>query len=406
MRLRRGRQDPVPDRRQDPGAGAAEDDRPGLVAKEGKGEVMNKRTFLQAGLAVGAMAASAPAAALAQAKAEGRKLGYAVLGLGYYATQIIMPRFSECEHSKLVALVSGSPDKLARYGAQYGIPESGRYSYETFDRIADNPAVDIVYVITPNSLHRTFTERAARAGKHVMCEKPMATSVADCEAMIAACKAASRKLMIGYRSRFEPHNLDAIALARGGALGPVATIVADHGWTASDPTMWRVKKALSGGGSLMDIGIYSLNAARYLTGEEPIAVNAMESTDRSNPVFAEVEDTINFQLLFPSGATANCVSTYSANCNRYRVSGPKGWVEIDPATSYEGQAMRANLDGQARPRTPPAARKSQFAGQLDHLSECILTGRDPIVPGEEGLKDLRIIEAIYKAAREGRTVKL
>ncbi|PXA74306.1 glucose-fructose oxidoreductase [Caulobacter sp. D4A] len=367
---------------------------------------MNKRTFLQAGLAVGAMAASAPAAALAQAKAEGRKLGYAVLGLGYYATQIIMPRFSECEHSKLVALVSGSPDKLARYGAQYGIPESGRYSYETFDRIADNPAVDIVYVITPNSLHRTFTERAARAGKHVMCEKPMATSVADCEAMIAACKAASRKLMIGYRSRFEPHNLDAIALARGGALGPVATIVADHGWTASDPTMWRVKKALSGGGSLMDIGIYSLNAARYLTGEEPIAVNAMESTDRSNPVFAEVEDTINFQLLFPSGATANCVSTYSANCNRYRVSGPKGWVEIDPATSYEGQAMRANLDGQARPRTPPAARKSQFAGQLDHLSECILTGRDPIVPGEEGLKDLRIIEAIYKAAREGRTVKL
>lgn len=367
---------------------------------------MNKRRFLQAGLAVGAMAATAPAAALAQAKAEGRKLGYAMLGLGYYATQIIMPRFSECEHSKLTALVSGSPDKLARYGAQYGIPEKSRYSYETFDRIIDDPAVDIVYVVTPNSLHRTFTERAAKAGKHVMCEKPMATSVADGEAMIAACKVAGRKLMIGYRSRFEPHNLDAIALARGGALGPVATIVADHGWTASDPNMWRVKKALSGGGSLMDIGIYSLNAARYLTGEEPIAVNAMESTDRTNPVFAEVEDTINFQLLFPSGATANCVSTYSANCNRYRVSGPKGWVEIDPATSYEGQTMRANLDGQARPRTPPTVRKSQFAGQLDHLSECILTGRDPIVPGEEGLKDLRIIEAIYQAAREGRTVKL
>jgi predicted dehydrogenase len=368
--------------------------------------VMNKRTFLQSGLAAGAMVATAPAAALAQAKAEGRKLGYAMLGLGYYATQIIMPRFAECEHSRLTALVSGTPDKLAKYGAQYGIPEKSRYSYETFDRIIDDPAVDIVYVVTPNSLHRTFTERAAKAGKHVMCEKPMATSVADGEAMIAACKAAGRKLMIGYRSRFEPHNLDAIALARGGALGPVRTIVADHGWTASDPHMWRVKRALSGGGSLMDIGIYSLNAARYLTGEEPIAVNAMESTDRTNPVFAEVEDTINFQLLFPSGATANCVSTYSANCNRYRVSGPKGWVEIDPATSYEGQAMRANLDGQARPRTPPTVRKSQFAGQLDHLSECILTGRDPIVPGEEGLKDLRIIEAIYKAAREGRTVKL
>lgn len=366
---------------------------------------MNKRTFLQGGLAVGALAA-APAAVLAQARAEGRKLGYAMLGLGYYATKIIMPRFVECEHSRLAALVSGTPAKLARFGAEYAIPEKSRYSYETFDRIIDDPSVDIVYVVTPNSLHRSFTERAARAGKHVMCEKPMATSVADGEAMIAACKAAGRKLMIGYRSRFEPHNLDAIALARSGALGPVRTIVADHGWTASDASMWRVKKALSGGGSLMDIGIYSLNAARYLTGEEPVAVNAMESTDRSNPVFAEVEDTINFQLLFPSGATANCVSTYSANCNRYRVSGPKGWVEIDPATSYEGQAMRANLDGQAKPRTPQKLAKSQFAGQLDHLSECILTGREPIVPGEEGLKDLRIIEAIYRSAREGRTVRL
>lgn len=366
---------------------------------------MNKRTFLQAGAAAGALAA-APAAVLAQARAQGRKLGYAMLGLGFYATRIIMPRFAECEHSRLAALVSGAPEKLARYGAQYGIPEASRYSYETFDRIIDDPSVDIVYVVTPNSLHRPFTERAARAGKHVMCEKPMATSSADGEAMIAACKAAGRKLMIGYRSRFEPHNLDAIALARGGALGPVRAIVADHGWTATDPEMWRAKRALSGGGSLMDIGIYSLNAARYLTGEEPIAVNAMESTDRSNPVFAEIEDTINFQLLFASGATANCVSTYSANCNRYRVSGPKGWVEIDPATSYEGHAMRANLEGKTAARSPSRGSKSQFAAQLDHLSECVLTGREPIVPGEEGLKDLRIIEAIYQAARERRTILL
>lgn len=366
-------------------------------------EEMNKRAFLAAALSAGV--AARPLPGLAQE--PGRKLGYAILGLGYYATRIIMPRFVECEHSRIAALVSGTPEKLKTFGAQYGVPENSLYSYETFDRIIDNPAVDIVYVITPNSLHRTFTERAAKAGKHVMCEKPMATSVADGEAMIAACKAAGRKLMIGYRSRFQAHNIEAITLARSGALGPVRTVVADHGFTIGDPKQWRLNKALSGGGSLADIGIYSLNAARYLTGEEPIAVNAVESTDRSDVRFKEVEDIINFQLLFPSGATANCVSAYSVNVNRYRVSGPKGWVEIDPATSYGGQAMRAQLNGQTGPREPaPAKAKSQFAGQLDHLSECILTGSDPIVGGEEGVKDLKVIEAIYRAAREGRTVRL
>ncbi|ATC32261.1 gfo/Idh/MocA family oxidoreductase [Caulobacter vibrioides] len=363
---------------------------------------ISKRTLLGAGLATG-MAGLPSGASAAE---PGRKLGYAILGLGYYATRIIMPRFAECEHSRLAALVSGAPEKLKTYGEQYGIPETHRYSYETFDRIIDNPDVDIVYVITPNSLHRPFTERAAKAGKHVMCEKPMANTAADCEAMIAACKKAGRKLMIGYRSRFQAHNIEAIKLVRDGALGPVRTVVTDHGFTIGDPKQWRLNGALAGGGSLMDIGIYSLNAARYLTGEEPVAVNAMESTDRADPRFREVEDIINFQLLFPSGATANCVSAYSANCNRYRVSGPKGWVEIDPATSYQGQAMRAQLGGPPASREPAPQPKNQFSAQLDHLSECILTGREPIVGGDEGLKDLRVIEAIYRAAREGRTVTL
>ena len=360
---------------------------------------ISKRTFLATGLA-----AALPLGA--KAAEPGRKLGYAILGLGYYATRIIMPRFAECEHSRLTALVSGTPEKLKTFGEQYGIPESHRYSYETFDRIADNPDVDIVYVITPNSLHRVFTERAAQAGKHVMCEKPMATSSADCEAMIAACKAAGRKLMIGYRSRFQAHNLEAIKLIRDGTLGPVRTVAADHGFTIGNPAQWRLNKALAGGGSLMDIGIYSLNAARYLTGEEPVAVNAMESTDRNDVRFKEVEDVIGFQLLFPSGATANCYSAYSANFNRYRVNGPRGWIALDPATPYQGQSMSVSLNGQTGPREPAPQPKNQFSAQLDHLSECVLAGREPIVPGEEGLKDLRLIEAIYRAAREGRTVRL
>jgi predicted dehydrogenase len=155
----------------------------------------------------------------------------------------------------------------------------------------------------------------------------------------------------------------------------------------------------------MDIGIYSLNAARYLTGEEPMAVNAASPPTAPNPG-SRGRGHDQFQLKFPSGATANCVSAYSANCNRYRVTGPKGWVELDPATNYEGQAMRARLDGQTAPREPAPSAKSQFAGQLDHFSECILAGREPTVSGEEGLKDLRLIEAIYRAAREGRTVKV
>ncbi|MBU4436124.1 MAG: Gfo/Idh/MocA family oxidoreductase, partial [Alphaproteobacteria bacterium] len=223
---------------------------------------------------------------------------------------------------------------------------------------------------------------------------------------IAACKAAGRKLMIGYRSRFQAHNIDAINLVRSGVFGPTRTIVADHGFTIGDPTQWRLHKALSGGGSLMDIGIYSLNATRYLTGEEPVAVNAMESTDRKDVRFKTVEDLISFQLLFPSGAIANCISAYSSNVNRYRVSGPKGWAEIEPATGYGGQAMTVRLDGKTAPREPTPTRKNQFSAQLDHLSECILTGADPIVGGQEGLKDMKLIEAIYLAAREGRTVRL
>jgi len=360
---------------------------------------ISKRTFLAAGLA-----ATLPLSA--RAAEPGRKLGYAILGLGYYATKIIMPRFAECEHSKLVALVSGTPEKLKTFGEQYGVPESHRYSYETFDKIADNPDVDIVYVITPNSLHRVFTERAAKAGKHVMCEKPMATTSADAEAMIAACKKAGRKLMIGYRSRFQAHNIEAIKLIREGAIGPVRAISADAGFTIGDPTQWRLDKARSGGGSLMDIGIYSLNAARYLTGEEPVAINAFTSTDHSDVRFKTVEDIVSFQLLFPSGATANCYSAYSANFNRYRATGPKGFVDLDPATNYEGQSMRVRLNGQTSSREPAPQAKNQFSAQLDHLSECILTGREPIVPGEEGLKDMRLIEAIYRAAREGRTIKV
>lgn len=341
------------------------------------------------------------------AGAGDRPLGYAIVGLGSYGLDVIIPQFANCAHSRLAAVVSGDPAKAKRVAADHGLPARSIYSYETFDTIRNNPDVDIVYVCLPNSMHAEYTIRAAKAGKHVMCEKPMAISVAECEAMIAACKTANRKLMIGYRCHFEPTNLEAMRLARAGAAGKIRYVRSEHGFVQRDPSKWRLKRALSGGGSLMDMGIYSLQAARYMTGEEPIAVTARESTDRRDPRFTEVEDIIDWTLEFPSGAMAGCQSMYSANQNHILLMGDAGRIELEPATRYEGNHMWRGKDGREREVTPPPGPgKTQFAGQLDHLVQSIRTGREPIVSGEEGLRDMRIVEAIYRSAREGRTIRL
>lgn len=334
-----------------------------------------------------------------------RKMGYAIVGLGSYATRQIMPQFANCESARLVALVSGTPAKLERYGAEYGVPRTHWYNYQNFDSIRDNPDIDIVYVVLPVSMHAEYTIRAASAGKHVLCEKPMAMSSAECEAMIAACRKAGKRLMIGYRCHFEPHNRLAIELARANFVGPARQITAAHGFNIS-AGQWRLDRTMSGGGSLMDIGIYSLNAARYLTGEEPTEVVALESTDGDDPRFRTVEDRVDFTLRFPSGVIASCVSSYSSGHNDYRVIGTNGWIAMEPATPYSGHVMHVRKDGVTERREPPPPVKNQFVAQLDHLPECVSAGNEPIVPGEEGLRDLRLIEAIYRSARERRAVTL
>lgn len=359
-------------------------------------------------VAAGGLAATLPAgAALAAVPVPGRKLGYAIVGLGYYALEVILPQFAQCRSSRVTALVSGDPAKAKRVAAQYGVPERSLYNYENFDRIRDNPDVDIVYVILPNSMHADFTIRSAKAGKHVMCEKPMAVSVAECEAMIAACKAAGKKLMIGYRCHFEPHNLAAMKLAHEGAVGKIRYVSSEHGFAQHDPSKWRLNKALAGGGSLMDMGIYSLQAARYMTGEEPVSVVARSSSDRTDPRFREVEDLIEWTLTFPSGAMASCMSSYSSPHNHIRLTGDKGWIDLEPATSYVGQHMRMRVGENEQAVTPPPGPgATMFAAQLDHLSDCVLNGTTPIVSGEEGLRDMRIIEAIYRSAATGQVVSL
>jgi predicted dehydrogenase len=364
---------------------------------------LNRRGLVLA--AGGVLAASAVGSSWAS---PGRKLGYAIVGLGGYGLGRIIPQFQHCQDSRLVALVSGDAAKAKKVAQEYGVPESGIYSYKDFDRIRDNPDIDIVYICLPVFMHAEFTIRAAQAGKHVMCEKPMALNPLECEQMIAACRKAGKKLMIGYRSRFEPHNVEAIRLARSGAIGTIRYFRSEHGFVARDPNTWRMKKAQSGGGSLMDIGIYALQAARYTTGEEPLAVFAKETTDRKDPRFREVEDMIDFQLEFPSGAIGSCMSMYSANRNQFVLMGEKGRIELEPATAYSGQRMWVGNErsDKTEVKPPPGPHANQWVGQLDHMSQCVLQNREPLVPGEEGLRDIRIIEAVYRSARERQRIVL
>ena len=365
---------------------------------------ISRRTFLEragAGLVVTRVAA---ATACAQAPAPSRKVGWAIVGLGSLSINQILPAFSKCEASAVTALVSGSPDKARKLAATYGVPEKHIYSYANYDAIKDNPDIDAVYVVLPNGMHAEYTVRASRAGKHVLCEKPMANTPAECRQMIDAARQANRKLMVAYRVRYEPYNQALIKSVRDKEAGPLKIVLSEHGFNIGDPTQWRLKRAMAGGGSLMDIGIYSLNAARYVTGEEPTEVTAMQFSTPNDPRFVEVEETVTFQLRFPSGVLANCTSSYGSPANRIRAVSANGWVELEPATSYGGLRMRANIRGKTEPREHPTV--NHFAAEMDHLSRCVIDGTAPLTPGEEGLKDLTVMMAIYEAAKSGGTVKL
>jgi predicted dehydrogenase len=377
---------------------------------ESRDQDITRRRFLTRagqGLVVTKALMGSAATAFAQQVPEppGKKLGWAIVGLGSLAINQILPAFAKCEKSRVVALVSGHPEKANKLAARYGVDPKAIYNYQNYDSLKNNPEVDIVYVVLPNSMHAEYTIRAHQAGKHVLSEKPMANTPADCQAMIDAARKADRRLMVAYRCRYEPFNQEMIRMAREQELGPTKVIVADHGFSIGDPTQWRLKKDLAGGGSMMDIGIYSLQAARYITGEEPVEVSAMSYTTPGDVRFKEVEEATNFQLRFPSGVLANCTSSYGySGQNRYRVIATKGWFELEPATSYTGLRMRVRKGNVTEERFP--AVRDHFALEMDHLSECVMGGKEPLTPGEEGLRDMKLIMAVYEAARSGKTVKL
>lgn len=334
--------------------------------------------------------------------ANGPVLRVALMGLGGYASRVA-ESIQQCTRVKITGLVSGTPEKLKTWSQKYKVPENSCYSYADFDRIKSNKDVDAVYVITPNALHHGHTLQAAKAGKHVICEKPMAVSVKEGREMIDACTKAGVKLLVGYRMHFEPVTLEVIRMRNEGAFGNIKFFQGLCGFRIGDPAQWRLNRALAGGGSLMDIGIYALNGSRYMVGEEPVWVTAQET--KTDPVkFKEgVDETIQFQLGFKSGAIASCLSTYNMNyLDKFFLNGEKGFAEMQPSISYgpiKGRTHKGEINA------PVVVHQTV---QMDEMAAIILDGKKPLVPvdGEEGLKDLKIIEAIYKAVASGKKILL
>ncbi|GAB4196317.1 MAG: Gfo/Idh/MocA family oxidoreductase [Thermoflexibacter sp.] len=358
---------------------------------------MKRRDFIQ-NLAIAGTTATVFTPAILSCQPAKEKLGIALVGLGYYSTDVLAPALQYTKKCYLAGIVTGTPAKAEQWKNKYNLPEKNIYNYENFDKIANNPDIDVVYVVLPPSMHREFVIRAAKAGKHVFCEKPMAPSVADCEAMIKACQDNKVKLAIGYRCQHDPNTQAYMKLGREKILGKVQMISCAAGYFDGRANHWKQQKAM-GGGVMYDMGVYALQGARLVTGEEPIAVTAQHFTTRPE-IYKEVDETTLFQLQFPSGAVASCQTSFGINMNYLQVNCEKGWIKLEPFSAYNGNK------GSSSQGVINFAIENQQAKQMDEDAETIMQGKPLLVPGEEGLRDIRVVEAIYEAARTGKQVKL
>jgi glucose-fructose oxidoreductase len=353
---------------------------------------MTTRRTLLRHAAVGGALSLAPRL-LAAESAPTRKLGVALVGLGNYSTSIIAPALQLTRHCELKGIVTGTPSKVPVWTEKYGIRPTEVYDYANFDKIAENPAIDVVYVILPPSMHKEYTVRAAKAGKHVWCEKPMAPSVADCEEMIRACAENKVRLSIGYRLQHEPGTQAYRSFAKERSFGAPVLACCGAGYIESKVGHWKLNRAL-GGGVMGDIGVYAIQGARLAIGEEPVAVTA-RFHNRRPELFKEVEETAVFQLEFPSGALASCHASFGMGLNFNRANFERGWFRIEPFFSYKG------LRGESSQGPVVFKVENQQALQMDNDAKAILDGVAPLVPGEEGLRDIRVVEAVYRSVAQG-----
>lgn len=339
-------------------------------------------------------------ALLANGVRPAKKLGVALVGIGNYSTKQLGPALQESEFCYLAGIVTGTPEKAKKWAADYNIPAKNIYNYENFDTIKNNPDIDIVYVVLPNFMHAEYTIRAAQAGKHVICEKPLAMNVKEGEQMLAACRKANVRLGVGYRLYYEPHHIEARRLGMEKEFGNIILIESSLGFTRPGPTSWRLDKKIGGGGAIMDLGVYAIQGSRRTVGEDPIAVTAQAFTfDKEH--FKDIHETVLWQFEFPSGAVANSSTSYSAYVDRLYVTCERGWFEISPAynaAGTKGRTIKGDMNF--------TGKKYQQIDQLDDFALAVLNDKQPLASGEEGLKDIRLIEAILRSAETGKRIKL
>lgn len=364
-----------------------------------------RRSFLQTiglGMGAGLLTPAFSRAGIAPLIPPQKKLGVALVGLGSYAKNQLAVALEQTSNCYLAGIVTGNDYKAEEWKQKYKLRDRNIYNYRNFDAIADNKEVDIVYVVLPNSMHHEFVLRAAKAGKHVMCEKPMAVSVKQAEEMIAACKEAGVQLGIGYRLHFEPFTKEIMRLGQQKILGDVRFIQTNFGFSIGDPSQWRLKKEMAGGGPLMDVGIYCVQASRYVTGEEPLWVTAQFGPVTDKERFTSVEESVSWQMEFPGGAMVNGFTSYKSNIEQLYVSANNGWAQLGPAYSYgplKGRTSQGELN------LPAVHHQTVMLEGI--CKELIENNKIPAhTSGEEGLRDMKILMGIYQAAQTGTRVRL
>lgn len=362
----------------------------------------SRRNFLYTTALTGAAASVVPNTLLAATRPAKERLGVALVGLGYYSTDLLAPALQKTKHCYLAGIVTGTPEKAEKWKKQYSIPDKNIYNYQNFDQIANNPDIDVVYVVLPPSMHEEYVVRAAKAGKHVWCEKPMAVTAKECQNMIDACAKNKVSLSIGYRLQHEPNTQEWVKELRSGKIGKILMVSCSAGYYDARTTHWKQKKEM-GGGVMYDMGVYVLQGARLATGEEPIAVTAQQYTSRPDVYKNGLDETSMAQLIFPSGARAAVQTSYGMNMNFLNVTGSKGTLMMEPYSAYNGQKGIWSNGGKIE---HPYEVPWQQTKQMDDDAEAILNKKPMLSPGEEGLRDIKIVEAIYQAARTGKEVKI
>ena len=357
---------------------------------------MNRREFNR----LSALTLAASGLPLHAQSAAARSVGFAAVGLGTISDIYMKACSMSGGAAKITGLVTGHPaDKGAKYSAMYGVPKTSIYTYETFDRIRDDKNIEAVYIGLPNSMHAEYTVRAAQAGKHVFCEKPMAISSAECKTMIDACKHAGVKLMIGYRVQYEPTWAHVVQKVKNGDLGAIKSFRGGF-FGVRQFGEWRLNRKFAGGGPIMDLGIYPLNAIRFITGEEPTEFTAVTSTmDKTPGRYIGIEESIEWTMKFPSGIVASCGSSYGDEGPAFlEINGDRGSLEVSPGYFYDSVHFRGQGRGGPFEETSPGRQPYQFVLEAKHFADCIRKNHEPNTPGAEGLKDMLAIEAIYRAA--------